>query len=136
MAHVAVPGGVVAYRSELRRKGGLIAAGGAAVVAIVGGVLMWLPGRITGLAGFALVIAACPLLVAFGIPIVAGWSTIGIGVVSSLALWFAVGQWAAHRATQRPIADWRDWWSMVWPLALAMTVGGFAGFVLFALGVL
>jgi len=106
------------------------------MVATVGGLLLLLPGRIAGVAGFALIIAACPLLVAFGIPITTGVSTIAIGVALSLALWCGLGQWAAHRATKRPIADWRDWWSVMWPLALAMSVGGFAGFAMFALSVL
>ena len=136
MAHVAIPGGVIAYRTELRRKGGIYALGGAAMVAAVGGLLLLLPGRIAGVAGFALIIAACPVLVALGIPIATGVSTIAIGVALSLALWCGLGQWAAHRATKRPIADWRDWWSVMWPLALAMSVGGFAGFAMFALSVL
>jgi len=133
---VSVPGGIVALRSELRRKGGIVAGIASIVVASAGGVLMLLPGRLPGVVGFALVIAACPLLVAFGVPITAGITTIAIGVVTSVLLWFAVGQFAAFRATQRPVADWRDWWSVMWPLALAMAGGGFFGFVLFALGVL
>ncbi|MFZ9954119.1 MAG: hypothetical protein ACO3GH_05970 [Ilumatobacteraceae bacterium] len=133
---MSVPGGIVALRSELRRKGGIVAGIASIVVASAGGVLMLLPGRLPGVVGFALVIAACPLLVAFGVPITAGISTIAIGVVTSVLLWFAVGQFAAFRATQRPVADWRDWWSVMWPLALAMAGGGFFGFVLFALGVL
>lgn len=136
MARVVVPGGVVAYRRNLRRKGGAYAAAAAAVVAVVGASLIVLPGRITGLLGFALIIGACPLLVAFGVPLTASVSSVGIGVVLSLCLWFAVGQFAAYRATQRSVADWRDWWSNVWPLGLAMTLGGGAGFLLFALGVL
>ncbi len=133
---MSVPGGIVALRSELRRKGGIVAGIASIVVASAGGVLMLLPGRLPGVVGFALVIAACPLLVAFGVPITAGITTIAIGVVTSVLLWFAVGQFAAFRATQRPVADWRDWWSVMWPLALAMAGGGFFGFVLFALGVL
>ena len=117
-------------------KGGAYAAAGAAIVAVVGVLLIVLPGRITGLLGFALVIGACPLLVAFGVPLTASVTSVGIGVVLSLGLWFAVGQFAAHRATQRSVADWRDWWSNVWPLGLAMALGGGAGFLLFALGVL
>ena len=136
MAHVAVPGGVIAYRTELRRKGGIYALGASAVVAALGGILLLLPGRITGVAGFALIIAACPLLVAFGVPITTGLSTIVIGVALSLGMWFGLSQWAAHPATKRPVADWRDWWSVMWPLALAMSVGGFAGFAMFALSVL
>jgi hypothetical protein len=136
MAHVAVPGGVIAYRTELRRKGGIYALGASAVVAALGGILLLLPGRITGVAGFALIIAACPLLVAFGVPITTGLSTVVIGVALSLGMWFGLGQWAAHRATKRPVADWRDWWSVMWPLALAMFLGGFAGFAMFALSVL
>lgn len=135
MANVSIPGGITAYRTELRRQGGLRAAGAAIVVAALGGVLLWLPGTLTGLVGFGLVVAACPLLVAFGVPISAGLSTIAMGLGSSFVLWFVVGQWAAHRATQRPVADWRDWWSVMWPLALAMVGGGFAGFLLFALGI-
>jgi len=53
-----------------------------------------------------------------------------------LVSWLVLGQWAAYRATKRPVADWRDWRSVMWPLALAMIIGGFAGFALFALSVL
>ncbi|MFZ9869482.1 MAG: hypothetical protein ACO3EV_07010, partial [Ilumatobacteraceae bacterium] len=136
IAHVAVPGGVVAYRSELRRKGGVFAVAGAGIVAALGGVLMLLPGRVTGVVGFALIVAACPLLVAFGVPITSSVGTIAIGVALSLVSWLVLGQWAAYRATKRPVADWRDWRSVMWPLALAMIIGGFAGFALFALSVL
>ncbi|MGA1506677.1 MAG: hypothetical protein ACO37V_08915 [Ilumatobacteraceae bacterium] len=133
---MAVPGGVVAYRSELRRKGGVYAVAGAGIVAALGGVLMLLPGRVTGVVGFALIVAACPLLVAFGVPITSSVGTIAIGVALSLVSWLVLGQWAAYRATKRPVADWRDWRSVMWPLALAMIIGGFAGFALFALIVL
>ena len=136
MAHVAIPDGIVAHRSELRRKGGVVAAGTASAVAIVGGLLLVLPGRVSGVVGFVLVIAACPLLVAFGVPIAAGISTMAIGVAASLAAWFAIGQWAAIRATQRPIADWRDYWLVLWPLAVAMSASGFVGAAMFALSVL
>ncbi|MGA1139080.1 MAG: hypothetical protein ACO3V5_08195 [Ilumatobacteraceae bacterium] len=133
---MAVPGGVVAYRSELRRKGGVFAVAVAGIVAALGGVLMLLPGRVTGVVGFALIVAACPLLVAFGVPITSSVGTIAIGVALSLVSWLVLGQWAAYRATKRPVADWRDWRSVMWPLALAMIIGGFAGFALFALSVL
>ena len=136
MAHVAIPDGIVARRSELRRKGGVVAAGAAGAVAIVGGLLLVLPGRVSGVVGFVLVIAACPLLVAFGVPIAAGISTLAIGITASLVAWFAIGQWAAIRATQRPIADWRDYCSVLWPLAAAMSAGGFVGAAMFALSVL
>jgi len=133
---VVVPGGVVAYRQQLRRKGGVYVVAGAAALGVLGVLLIALPGRLTGLIGFALVIVSCPLLVAFGIPLTVSASSIAIGVLASLALWFALGQWAAHRATKQPIADWRDWWKTLWPLALAMALGGGGGFVLFVLGVL
>jgi hypothetical protein len=134
--HGVVPGGVMSYRIALRRRGGLFAAGGAAVTALAGLILIVAPGRLTGLVGFALVVAACPLLVAFGVPLASGTGAIVGGVAASLALWFAIGQFAAHRATREAIADWRDWFSIVGPLAAAMVLGGGGGFVLFALGVL
>lgn len=127
---------MVAYRRDLRRRGGLYAVVAAVVVAVVGVAMIALPGRLTGLVGFGLVIAACPLLVAFGIPLVVNVASVALGVAASLALWFGAGQWAAHRATQRTIADWRDWWSVLWPLALSMVLGGAAGFAAFALTVL
>lgn len=136
MARVAVPGGVVAYRRSLRHRGGVYAVAGAAIVAVAGAGMIALPGRVTGLVGFGMVIAACPLLVAFGVPLVVSVQSVAFGVAASLALWFGAGQWAAHRATQRTIADWRDWWSVLWPLALAMVLGGAAGFALFAATVL
>jgi hypothetical protein len=133
---VVVPGGVVAYRRLLRQRGGIYAAAGATVIGVLGVVLMVLPGRVTGLLGFALVIAACPLLVAFGVPLTVSVTSVAFGSLASLALWFAVGQWAAHRATRESVADWRDWWSRFWPLAIAVALGGVGGFGLFALGAL
>ena len=109
---------------------------GAAAIALLGMLLIALPGRLTGLLGFVLVIAACPLLVAFGIPLTVSVGSVALGVLLSFASWFGLAQWAAHRATRAPIADWRDWWRMLWPLALAMALGGGGGFVLFLLGVL
>ena len=47
---------------------------------MVGGLLLVLPGRVSGVVGFVLVIAACPLLVAFGVPIAAGVSTLAVAV--------------------------------------------------------
>ncbi|MEY4401758.1 MAG: hypothetical protein RL072_1623 [Actinomycetota bacterium] len=136
ISRVAVPGGALAYRQELRRKAGAFVAGGAVGIALFGVLLIALPGRITGLIGFALIIAAFPLLVAFGIPLSVGIVSIGLGVVTSLALWFVLAQWAAHRTTKDAVADWSDWWRTMWPLALAMAIGGGGGFVLFVLGVL
>ena len=133
---MVVPGGAVAYRQELRRKSGAYAVAGSAAVAVLGVVLIALPGRITGLLGFALIVAACPLLVAFGIPLTLSITSVVLGVLLSFALWFGLAQWAAHRVTRAPIADWRDWWRLLWPLALAMALGGAGGFVLFLLGVL
>ena len=111
-------------------------AGGAVAVALLGVLLIALPGEITGLVGFLLIVAAFPLLVAFGIPLSIGIVSITLGVVTSLALWFGLGQWAAHRATKDAVADWRDWWRAMWPLALAMVLGGGGGFVLFVIGIL
>lgn len=133
---MVVPGGAVAYRQELRRKSGAYAVAGAAAIALLGMLLIALPGRLTGLLGFVLIIAACPLLVAFGIPLTVSVGSVALGVLLSFALWFGLAQWAAHRATRAPIADWRDWWRMLWPLVLAMALGGGGGFVLFLLGVL
>ena len=136
ISHVAVPDGVLAYRQKLRRKAGAYVAGGAVAVALLGVLLIALPGEITGLVGFVLIVAAFPLLVAFGIPLSIGIVSITLGVVTSLALWFGLGQWAAHRATKDAVADWRDWWRAMWPLALAMVLGGGGGFVLFVIGIL
>ena len=121
MANVSVPGGIVAYRTMLRRRGGVVALIGAASVALSGGVLLLLPGRLAGLVGFALLVASCPVLVAFGVPIASGLSTIAIGVAASLALWFVVGQLAAHLATREAVADWRTWWAKFAPFAVMIS---------------
>ena len=136
MANVSVPGGIVAYRTMLRQRGGLMALGGAVVVAVSGAVLLALPGRIPGLIGFALLVASCPVLVAFGVPIASGLGAIASGIAASLALWFAVGQLAAHLATREAVADWRTWWSKFLPFGVMISLGGFVGFGLFALATL
>jgi hypothetical protein len=136
MALVVVADGIVAYRRALRRKGGNVAVVLATIVATIGGVLVALPGRPTGVLGFALVVAGCPLLVAFGVPLQSDVATVALGVIASLVAWWGVGTLAAWRATRKPIADWRDWAKQMLPLAAAFVLGGYLGLGVFALGVL
>jgi hypothetical protein len=85
----------------------------------------------SGAAGWLLAALALPTSLVVGMPWEGGTSRYALMVITSAALWVVLGWLAARRATQSPVASWRDWWrEYAWFL-----VGVWAG-VLAALGIL
>ncbi|MEN9301383.1 MAG: hypothetical protein RLZZ254_1164 [Actinomycetota bacterium] len=119
-----VPDGIIANRALVRSRGAVTAAGFAAAIALAGVVLLALPGSLTGILGFLLLIAALPTLPMFGVPAVTGVTVYLLGVVTSLGAWFAIGHLAALRASKRAVVDWSDWRREFIPLALGLLLGG------------
>lgn len=126
---VIVPDGIVAHRRALRMKGGLVAAGLALGVAAVGAVLIWMPGRLSGLLGFVLVLVGLPTLPAMGVPATSDGGRIVAAVVTSAAAWWIVGFVAARLATREAVASWREWVREAWPIAAAVGLGALLSLV-------
>ena len=119
-----VPDGIIANRMLVRQRGAVTAAGLAASIGLVGAVLLALPGSLTGIVGFLLLVAALPTLPMFGVPAVAGGTIYLLGVLTSLGAWLALGHVAALRASKRAVVDWTDWRREFVPLALGLLLGG------------
>lgn len=126
---VIVPDGIVAHRRALRMKGGLLAAALALGVAAAGGVLIALPGRLTGPLGFVLVLVGLPTLPAMGVPATSDGGRIVAAVVTSVAAWWVVGFVAARLATREAVAGWREWVREAWPIAAAVGLGALLSLV-------
>jgi len=119
-----VPDGIIANRMLVRQRGAVTAAGLAASIALVGVILLALPGSLTGIVGFLLLMASLPTLPMFGVPAVAGGTIYLLGVLTSLGAWLAIGHLAALRASKRAVVDWTDWRREFVPLALGLLLGG------------
>jgi hypothetical protein len=126
---MVVPDGIVAHRRALRLKGGGVAVAAALGLAGVGAVLLWLPGRMTGLVGFVLLVVGLPTLPAMGAPATSDGGRIVAAVVTSAAAWWVVGFVAAMLATRNAVASWREWVREVWPIALAVGIGALLSLV-------
>ena len=119
-----VPDGIIANRALVRKRGAVTAASIAAAIAVVGVALIALPGSLTGILGFLLLVATLPTLPMFGVPATSGATVYLLGVVTSLGAWFAIGQVAAIRAARRAVVDWSDWRREFVPLAFGLLLGG------------
>lgn len=75
-----------------------------------------------GVGAVALSLFAAPVLLAVGAPLTGG-TLLLLGVALSAVLWVAVGAVAAHRATARPAAAWREFWTQYLWLAGGVWIG-------------
>lgn len=131
-----MPDGITYNRNQVRKQGGLVAVAVAAVMAATGAILIWLPGPIAGVVGFLVINAALPVLALAGIPAITGAGRILIAIIASAGLWWAIGHFAAVRASRNAIADWTAWRREFQPLAIGVWVGTFLalGVAAFVLG--
>lgn len=107
-------------------------------MAVVGVILIWLPGALIGVVGFLLVNAGLPVLALTGIPAISGAGRFFIAILASAVMWWSIGRFAAVRASRRAIVDWTEWRREFQPLAIGVWVGtilalGVTAFVLGAL---
>ncbi|MEO5975286.1 MAG: hypothetical protein ABIQ38_08820 [Ilumatobacteraceae bacterium] len=133
-----VPDGITETRNRIRQRGGLVAVEIAAAMAVVGSVLIWLPGPIAGVLGFLVINAALPALALAGVPAITEAGRILIAILVSAVVWWSIGHFAAVRASRNAIVDWTEWRSEFQPLAIGVWAGtilsiGVAAFVLGAL---
>lgn len=128
-----VEDGIIDHRSRLRTRGGLYATAGGLGVALLGALLLALPGTLLGFVGFALVFAGLPVLPMTGAPIVSSTTTYLVAIVASGALWFLLGHVSALRATRRAVASWPEWIREFRPLALGVWAGSLVALALGAI---
>jgi hypothetical protein len=83
----------------LRHRGGAVAVVASLLLALVGLALVALPGPLTGVIGFLLLVAALPVLPIVGVPAVSAASSYVLATVASWPEWFreyrplAIGIW-------------------------------------------
>jgi hypothetical protein len=119
---VAIPG-LEESRESVRRRGPVYTVAGAAVIGLLGAILLLAPGALLGALGFVLIVIAAPLLGVTGAPLDSSPTAISVGVVGSAALWFGVGWWAARRACSGAVVGWREFIRELVPLAIGVIVG-------------
>ncbi len=104
-------------------------------MAVFGAILIWIPGPVAGVIGFLVINAALPALALSGIPAITEAGRILIAVFASAGVWWAIGYFAAVRASRNAIVDWSEWRKEFQPLAIGVWAGtilaiGVAAFVL------
>jgi hypothetical protein len=84
---------------------------------------------VRGIAGFLTAVFAAPGLLVAGVPLRSGLGIYLAAIAGSAALWMLVGVAAALRATQIPVASWRDYWREYAWLAAGVWLGVLAALV-------
>ncbi len=128
--HQPVPLGPRAYRSKLRGAGPFVALLPPAALGCVSLLLLSAHTSLTrGVAGFLTAVFAAPGLLVAGAPLRSGGGVYVGGVVGSGVLWMIVGVIAARRATQLPVASWRDFWREYTWLAVGVWLGALVALI-------
>lgn len=107
----------------MRQRGGLISVGVSLAMALVGLILVALPGSLFGILGFLVLLISLPVLPMLGVPAVSSNSAYLLAFFLSMVLWFAVGHVSALRATRRAVAGWPEWIREVRPFAIGIWIG-------------
>jgi len=118
-----VEDGIIFHRARVRTRGGAYATAFGLGLALVGAVLLALPGTLLGFVGFGLVFAGLPVLPMTGVPIVSSTTSYVVAILASAGVWFLIGHVSALRATRRAVASWPEWFREVRPLALGVWAG-------------
>jgi hypothetical protein len=85
------------------------------------------------LGAWLLVLFAVPTALAAGIPWYLNPITIGLALVSSLALWMALGAIAARRTAREPDAGWGTFMAELLTMTAGVIGGVLVGFALIAI---
>ena len=126
-----MPGGVIATRRAVRRRGGLVGVGVAASILFAGWIVRVIVGGTTGgLIGFILTVTALPTLPIFGVPATDSSKVFVISLVVSAGLWWIVGQLAALRVSGRALVGWREWSKEFAILSVGICVGAIGALLL------
>ena len=115
--------GIIANRNLVRKRGGVVAVVMSASLALLGLILLALPGSLLGIFGYLILVIALPVLSIAGIPAVSTFASYAIATLASAAIWFGLGQVSAIRATRRAVAGWPEWAREFRPLAIGVAIG-------------
>ncbi len=117
----------------MRKRGGVAAVAMSASLALVGIILLALPGSLFGIIGYLVLVIALPVLSIAGVPAVSAFTSYAVATVASAVIWFALGQVSAVRATRRAVAGWPEWSREFRPLAIGVAIGAVLALALSAI---
>ena len=83
--------GIIANRNLVRKRGGVVAVAMSASLALLGLILLALPGSLLGILGYLILVIALPVLSIAGIPAVSTFASYAIATLASAAIWFGLG---------------------------------------------
>lgn len=133
-ARPVVPGGVVATRRAIRRRGGLTAVAIAAGLWLVGQIAgWWFDGPVGGVVSFIALVMALPVMPILGMPAAGGGTRLLVAIAVSGAAWWFLGQIVAGRVTRYPVVGWREWTKEFLVVGLGLWIGAGGGLLLGAL---
>ena len=104
-----------------------------ASLALVGLILLALPGSLLGILGYLILVIALPVLSIAGVPAVSTFASYALATVASAAIWFALGHVSAIRATRRAVVGWPEWAREFRPLAIGVAIGAVLALALSAI---
>ena len=125
--------GIIANRNLVRKRGGVVAVAMSASLALVGLILVALPGSLLGILGYLILVIALPVLSIAGVPAVSTFASYTLATLASAAIWFALGHVSAIRATHRAVAGWPEWAREFRPLAIGVAIGAVLALALSAI---
>ena len=125
--------GIIANRNLVRKRGGVVAVAMSASLALVGLILLALPGSLLGMLGYLVLVIALPVLSIAGVPAVSTFASYALATVASAAIWFALGHVSAIRATRRAVVGWPEWAREFRPLAIGVAIGAVLALALSAI---
>ena len=125
--------GIIANRNLVRKRGGVVAVAMSASLALVGLILLALPGSLLGMLGYLILVIALPVLSIAGVPAVSTFASYTLATLASAAIWFALGHVSAIRATHRAVAGWPEWAREFRPLAIGVAIGAVLALALSAI---
>ena len=125
--------GIIANRNLVRKRGGVVAVAMSASLALVGLILLALPGSLLGILGYLILVIALPVLSIAGVPAVSTFASYALATVASAAIWFALGHVSAIRATRRAVVGWPEWARDFRPLAIGVAIGAVLALALSAI---
>lgn len=125
--------GIIANRNVVRKRGGIVAVAMSASLALVGLILLALPGSLIGILGYLILVIALPVLSIAGVPAVSTFASYTLATLASAAIWFALGHVSAIRATRRAVVGWPEWAREFRPLAIGVAIGAVLALALSAI---
>lgn len=88
---------------------------------------------IGGAASFMFLVMALPVMPLLGMPATGGTARLYVAIVSSVVVWWLLGQIVAARVARRPVVGWREWIREFALMGVGLWLGAAGGLLLGAL---